>query len=157
MTLRWKRAIPALAIAAVIAGCGGGGHRRHATTTTASSFTAQADAVCQTANGQIHRLPAPTSSAAGVMRYAGELLPIARTMTTRLAAIDPPSSSRAEYERFLAVLRFDVTELDRVHAGNLDAPQLAAAARAIDARGGAQDASQLGLTTCQQTPKPKGA
>jgi hypothetical protein len=155
---RWAGTGPVVIAAFMIAGCGGGGHAHsHSTTTAANSFAARADAVCQTANAQIRQLAAPASTPAGVTRYAGELLPIARTMTTKLGAIDPPGASKAEYARFLAVLRSDVAELRRVHAGSLTAQQLAAAARAIDARGGAQDAQQLGLSACQQTPKPKGA
>jgi hypothetical protein len=152
----WRvRATAGVTAATLIVGCGGGSE--HHQQPNGKTFAAKANNICQTANRHVRALTAPPATADGAARYIGELLPIVRTMTAKLAEQHPPASAKATFERYLTVLRSDVSELAGVRAAKTsDAKHLAAAASAIDARGGATDARTLGLTVCEQSPQPEG-
>ena len=105
--------LAAVAVLALITGCGGGSSSSSTSTPTAvDPLTKEADAICQATDEVTETLQAEFEKASdpGAANYAaklGELLVrivvIGRTETEELMALRPSADQAAAYERWLAV------------------------------------------------------
>lgn len=149
---RWVQVGVAALVAVAVAGCGGSG-------TTKASFDASANAACRTADSRVRALLPPSHDLGGVAEYATEMLPVANKLVGQLQTIKPPSTAKTEFERYLHILRADVTDLRRLHsaATSANVQKVESAAATIGSRGGSTIAERLGLKACAQSPQPSGA
>jgi hypothetical protein len=132
------------------AGCGGSG---------SGGFADRANAACKQSNALIRRLPPPSSDLAGVGQYAGELIPIAGRLVSKVSALSPPSGAQRDYAQHLGILRAELTGLAQLRAAALhgDVRTVVTVASTIRARGGGAIAKRLGLTSCATAATPHGA
>lgn len=146
MPWRLLLAPPAAALLLAASGCGGGGG-----SLSRADLVTRADASCRTYNAGIAALKQP-ANAAGVPAYLDKAIARLRANRDRLAALKPPSASRADYAHLLAAVdETDAVAVDlRAAATKLDSTAISAASargRTADAHV-ATAARRLGLAEC---------
>jgi len=90
-----RRVAPAVAVVALVAGCGGGSHRL-----SKAEYAKQADAICTKYNAKLKALARPTSISA-LPAYVDKALPLARKGDDELRALEPPKDEEQSAKEWL--------------------------------------------------------
>jgi hypothetical protein len=157
-SIRILLAIATLASITAPLGCGGGGDR----TPAELRLIAKADAICAESQKAMDRLSKEFprgERSRGIFRkinYAEGLLDISEPAAERLAALKPPPSIRAEYEKYLeSQQRVYYEDLTFVHAGHsFHLKEYFTTHRRLgeDEQEGYGLAGEIGLQECGSTP-----
>jgi outer membrane PBP1 activator LpoA protein len=100
-TSQFRRHLPVLALALVLAGC--------ASSRATSKFVARANAICTNADKQIEAIATPKAAISAYVAAAREEIPIVQAEISRLATLKPPRGERAPFAQAIADARADVS------------------------------------------------
>jgi hypothetical protein len=142
----------ALAVAALVTGCGGGGGSE-APRLSSAQFASRADAICRTYNSQSNAIAQP-NSLAELATAINKLVPLLDQSIEKLQKLSPPKDEQADVDKWLAGVQRLEDDLRSVQASaaKKDAQGVRAALESGDAHNKRSNAmaEKLGLTVCSQ-------
>ncbi|HET9507878.1 MAG TPA: hypothetical protein VFO81_08030 [Gaiellaceae bacterium] len=139
--------LPALALAAAVAGCAGGGERL-----SREEFVEQATAICSRAEERVGALVQP-ENVEEVETYAREARAITEEGVSDLRELEPPEELEDGFERYLEQADEVVAllgELERSAAAGDEAEARRLSARIADAADAQAAARAAGIPACEQ-------
>jgi hypothetical protein len=144
-----RAALAALALVALLPGCGGGSGNP----LTKEGYASKADAICGKYNEQIKGLANP-KNLSDLAKVADKTLPILDHAINDLGKLEPPASEKALSDQWLTQvsgLRDDLREIrDKAKAGDMQGVQaVVPKAQEHNSRSNAL-AGQLGMSVCNK-------
>jgi molecular chaperone GrpE (heat shock protein) len=140
----------ALAVVALVAGCGGGSE---APRLSSAQFASRADAICRTYNSRSNAIAQP-NSLAELATAINKLVPLLDQSIEKLQKLSPPKDEQADVEKWLAGVQRLEDDLRSVQASaaKKDEQGVRAALESGDAHNKRSNAmaAKLGLTVCSQ-------
>lgn len=139
--------LPALALAATVAGCAGGGERL-----SRAEFVAQATAICSRAEERVGALPQPETTEE-VGTYAREARAITEEGVSALRELEPPEELEDGFDRYLEQADEVVAllgELERSATAGDDAEAQRISGRIQDAAEAGAAARAAGIPECEE-------
>ena len=140
----------ALAVVALVAGCGGGSE---APRLSSAQFASRADAICRTYNSRSNAIAQP-NSLAELATAINKLVPLLDQSIGKLQKLSPPKDEQADVDKWLAGVQRLEDDLRSVQASatKKDAQGVRAALESGDAHNKRSNAmaAELGLTVCSQ-------
>jgi hypothetical protein len=140
----------ALAVVALVAGCGGGSE---APRLSSAQFASRADAICRTYNSRSNAIAQP-NSLAELATAINKLVPLLDQSIEKLQKLSPPKDEQADVDKWLAGVQRLEDDLRSVQASatKKDAQGVRAALESGDAHNKRSNAmaEKLGLTVCSQ-------
>jgi len=145
-----RRALPALALAAALAGCGGG--------LSAEEYRREASRICADGDRETERVQAPRDQdPAAVATYFERLIGVNERVLARFEELDPPSELADAHEEAVAVNAEAADEVERLVGDLRERRDLDRALRAatprlrgLDRRADAA-ARELGVPACAES------
>jgi len=160
-TSRHAALLTALAAAAALAGCGSSASPS-ANASARAAFIAQADAICNEADGRIVKLqpPAANGELSSAARLLGQELPIATAELSSMRRLTPPAAERGPFAQYLLVSAQEIAaagHLRELAAAN-DVAGFHEAAAQLAALSPKSNAAAVaaGLGVCLKAPEPHG-
>jgi hypothetical protein len=151
LTNRRATGLGVLVSALLICSCGGS----NSPAPTKARFVSRANAICAVGLRSAARLKTPRSPAE-LLLFSERASSIVSKAASELKNLNPPSSSRVAYERFLTTLadeaRLNGDVVAALRAGN--AARARAALKALNSNSVNEEARALGLTECARTVTP---
>jgi len=140
----------ALAVVALVAGCGGGSE---APRLSSAQFASRADAICRTYNSRSNAIAQP-NSLTELATAINKLVPLLDQSIEKLQKLSPPKDEQADVDKWLAGVQRLEDDLRSVQASaaKKDAQGVRAALESGDAHNKRSNAmaAKLGLTVCSQ-------
>ena len=140
----------ALAVVALVAGCGGGSE---APRLSSAQFASRADAICRTYNSRSNAIAQP-NSLAELATAINKLVPLLDQSIEKLQKLSPPKDEQADVDKWLAGVQRLEDDLRSVQASaaKKDEQGVRAALESGDAHNKRSNAmaAKLGLTVCSQ-------
>jgi ElaB/YqjD/DUF883 family membrane-anchored ribosome-binding protein len=146
-------AVPAIALAALAAGCGSGKEE-----VSAAELTQQADAICRDEQSRFKQIQANAPANASIAAdQTNELIGVSRTASSDLGDLEPPDSLADAYDRYLEARDRALDQMKRGQeaADNRDSAGYAAAQTAVAKAAPERRrlAEAVGLRVCGANPK----
>jgi len=140
----------ALAVVALVAGCGGGSE---APRLSSAQFASRADAICRTYNSRSNAIAQP-NSLTELATAINKLVPLLDQSIEKLQKLSPPKDEQADVDKWLAGVQRLEDDLRSVQASaaKKDEQGVRAALESGDAHNKRSNAmaAKLGLTVCSQ-------